>query len=63
MMPHIRLVRTVARAETRCCWCPWVIAPLSSVYSPTIGGVALGRYCSHDHAERSVTAPVELAYV
>ncbi len=62
MRPHIRLVRRVARAETRCSWCPWVVAPYSPVYEPTIGGVALGRYCCPDHAERSTPAPLEVAY-
>ena len=62
MKPHIRLVRAVARASTRCHFCPWVVAPYSPVYEPTIGGVALGRYCSHDHAELAMSAPVEVRY-
>lgn len=63
MKVHIRLVRSVARAATRCSYCPWSIQPYSPVYEPTVGGVALGRYCSSDHAERSTMAPLEVAYV
>jgi hypothetical protein len=58
MRTYIRLVVEVARAETRCDFCPWVIAEYSSVYMPTIGAVPLGRYCNADHAERSQSAEV-----
>jgi hypothetical protein len=48
----IRLVRAVARAVSHCGFCRWESIEFDPVYLPTIGGVALGRFCSDRCADR-----------
>lgn len=51
-MTYIRLDRLVARTSSRCAFCTWESVAYDSVYEPTIGGVALARYCSARCCER-----------
>jgi hypothetical protein len=62
MKTHIRLVRTVARASLACAWCRYPLIAYDAVYSPTVDGVALARYCSSRCAEWNTTAALEVAY-
>lgn len=62
-MPFIKLVRSVCRAPLSCGWCSYPVAEFDPLYSPTIGGVALGHYCKPEHAQRTQRAPMEVAYV
>jgi hypothetical protein len=48
----IRLERAVARSISRCGFCSWESIEFDAVHLPTIGGVALGIFCSERCASR-----------
>lgn len=61
-MTYMLLCRSVCRTTCMCNWCGYEIAPYQSMYAPTVGGVALGRYCTRRCSELTQGARMELAY-
>lgn len=61
-MTFIRLNRHVAREHSACHRCAYPIAVYSSAYEPTIGGVALARFCSERCASYTTRAELRVSY-
>lgn len=57
------LCRSVCRFPVNCGVCAYPIDYPAPLFSPTVGGVALGRYCTRKHAELTQGARMELVYV
>lgn len=63
MKVYVKLNRSVMRGSTACNWCRYEIVPFDEVYAPVIGGVELALFCSRRCASKSMTAPLEVAYL
>lgn len=63
MKPFLRLNRHVAREHSQCQRCAYPIAVYSPAYEPTIGGVALGRYCSERCCSYTTGAELRVVYL
>jgi hypothetical protein len=59
---YVRVVRRVTRAPFDCLRCGYPTVEYQPLYQPTIGGVALGDYCSLPCAKSQTAAEVEVFY-